>query len=75
MLTAAQEFKSLALDVRRFHYWAYQTIGGLTATNSKPETMFAPSERRVVNHDPHPPLAEPPPMPTEREGDEEEEKP
>jgi len=86
VMSAAVEFRHLATDVRRFHYWAYQVIGGLTATHSTAPgstSPFAPGERRVVNHDPDlpptnaiPDIPDPPPDPPDasQDDDEEEEK-
>jgi hypothetical protein len=78
VMSAAQEFRHLANDVRRFHYWAYQVIGGLTATSSTPPgatSPFAPGERRVINHDPELPVTSPILPPDEvDEADEDEEK-
>lgn len=59
MARAANEVRDLAADVRRFHYWAYNAIGGLTSTVSTPPSMFAPGDRRVANNNPFaPPLVE-----------------
>lgn len=58
MATAATEFRDLAADVRRFHYWAYHAIGGLASTVSTApgtDSLFAPGDRRAVNHNPSPP--------------------